>query len=164
MPLASPLVLPKLVKRRFWSAAWPPNETAELVQRCLGRFCGYDWRFRTAVLAADHNRRTNPETSGIKWRFHSAVRATDQTAVSPILLKPREKPRAFSNDNLRTKPSTQGACVDIFEQHRETNYKTQEHITIYNKKVQVWKVTCEENAHKCKYAKCVCALNLFKEN
>ena len=33
------------------------------------------------------------------------------------------------------------------------------------KEVQVWKVTCEENAHKCKYAKCVCVqLNLFKEN
>ena len=32
------------------------------------------------------------------------------------------------------------------------------------KEVQVWNVTCEENAHKYKYAKCVCNLNLFKEN
>ena len=32
------------------------------------------------------------------------------------------------------------------------------------KEVQVWDVTCEENAHICKYAKCVCVLlNLFKE-
>ncbi|KAK1578749.1 hypothetical protein Q3G72_032871 [Acer saccharum] len=28
MPLASPLVSPKLVKQQFGSAAWPPNETA----------------------------------------------------------------------------------------------------------------------------------------
>ena len=62
------------------------------------------------------------------------------------------------------KISTQGALADVSEQQREMNYKTHKHTTTYYKKVQVWKVTCEENAHKCKYAKWVCALNLFIEN
>ena len=48
MPLASPLVSPKLVKRRFCSAAWPPNETAEYDQRLLELFYDFDRRFPTA--------------------------------------------------------------------------------------------------------------------
>ena len=60
-----------------------------------------------------------------------------QTVVSPKLVKPREKPRAFSNGDLRAKISTQGACVDISEQQRETKYKTHKHTTTYNKEVQV---------------------------
>src|SRR5579862_3371459 len=50
MPLASPI----LVKRRFGSAAWPPNETAKLIQRSLEVFCRSDRRF----LTADRNRRS----------------------------------------------------------------------------------------------------------
>jgi hypothetical protein len=85
MPLASPLVSPKLVKRRFGSAAWPPNETAKLVQRALEIFCGYDRRSRspneTAVatlllsgairrlVAAEWNSRSSPASLG----SHSAV-------------------------------------------------------------------------------------------
>ena len=55
MPLASPLVSPKLVKRRFCSAAWPRNETAEYDQRLLELFCGSDRRFPNA----DRNRRSD---------------------------------------------------------------------------------------------------------
>ena len=73
------------------------------------------------------------------------------------MVNSKEKPRAFSIYSLRVKTSTQGACADVFEQHRETNCKTHEHTTTYIKKVQVWQVTCEENAHICKYAKWVCA-------
>ena len=54
MPLASPLVSPKLVKRRFGLAVWPPNETAELDQRLLDLFGGSDRRF----LTAERNRRS----------------------------------------------------------------------------------------------------------
>ena len=55
MPLASPLVSPILVKRRFGLAAWPPNETAKLIQRSLEEFCGSDRRFPTA----ERNRRSD---------------------------------------------------------------------------------------------------------
>ena len=44
---------------------------------------------------------------------------------------------AFSNGDLRAKIGTQGACADVSEQQRETNYKTHEHTTTYNKEVQV---------------------------
>ena len=54
VPLASPLVSPILVKRRFGSAAWPPNETAKLIQRSLEVFYGSDRRF----LTAERNRRS----------------------------------------------------------------------------------------------------------
>ena len=49
MPLASPLDSPFLVNRRLRSAVWPSNETAELVQRALAYFCGYDRRPPTAI-------------------------------------------------------------------------------------------------------------------
>ena len=55
MPLASPLVSPFLVKRRFGSAAWPPNETAKLIQRSLEEFYSSDRRFSTA----ERNRRSD---------------------------------------------------------------------------------------------------------
>ena len=79
---------------------------------------------------------------------------------------------AFSIDSLRANPSTLSASTDVSEHNRETNYTTQKHTTSYNNKVQVWNVTCEENAHKIKHicnhgknAKCVCVLLiLFKEN
>ena len=67
------------------------------------------------VVAADHNRIINPETSGIKRRFHSVVTAADQTVDSPEFLKPREKPRTFSEGDIRSKPSTYGACVNVSE-------------------------------------------------
>ena len=50
-----------------------------------------------------------------------------QTAVSPKLVKPREKPSAFSNGDLLAKIGTQGACADVSEQQREMNYKTHDH-------------------------------------
>ena len=55
MPLASPLDSPFLVNRRLRSAVWPLNETAELVQRRLESFCGYDRWPPTAV----RNRRSD---------------------------------------------------------------------------------------------------------
>jgi hypothetical protein len=55
MPLASPWNSPFLVNRRFLSAAWPQNETAELVQKALANFRGSDRRFPTAV----RNRRSD---------------------------------------------------------------------------------------------------------
>ena len=78
-------------------------------------------------VTADQNRRISPEGSGQIWRFHSAARPQNVTAVSPKMVKPREKPRAFSNGDLHAKPSTQGAGADVSEQQRETNYKTHEH-------------------------------------
>ena len=32
--------------------------------------------------------------------------AVDKTVVSPLMVKPKEKPRAFSEGDLRAKPST----------------------------------------------------------
>ena len=113
--------------------------------------------FRTAVVAADCNRKTNPETSRIKRRFHSAVMAADQTAVSPLLVKPKEKPRHSPKAIFALNQAHFRACADVSEQYRETNYKTHKHTTRYKNKVQVWNVTCEEYAHICKYAKWVCA-------
>ena len=49
MPLASPWDSLFVVNRRFRSAAWPQNETAELVQKALANFRGSDRRFPTAV-------------------------------------------------------------------------------------------------------------------
>ena len=66
-------------------------------------------------VTADQNRRNLPDASGLIWRFHSAARLPIQTAVSPILVKPREKLRAFSNGDLLAKISTQGACADVSE-------------------------------------------------
>ena len=56
------------------------------------------------------------------------ARPQNETAVSPKLVKPREKPRAFSNCDHRAKIGTQGACADVSKQQLETNYKTHEHI------------------------------------
>ena len=55
MPLASPWDSLVVVNRRFRSAAWPQNETAELVQKALANFHGSDRRFPTAV----RNRRSD---------------------------------------------------------------------------------------------------------
>ena len=88
----------------------------------------YERRFHSAAVTVDPNSKIIPEASSLIWQFHSTARPPIQTAVSPILVKPRGKPRAFSNDDLRTKISTQGACADVSEQHQETNYKTHEHI------------------------------------
>ena len=63
----------------------------------------------------------------VNRRFHSAAKPPIQTAVSPEMVKPREKPRAFSNGDLRAKIGTQGACADVSVQQLETNYKTHEH-------------------------------------
>ena len=129
-------------QRRFHSAvSEPPNWPERL------KSIRYERRFHLVVVAADPNRRIIPEASSLIRRFHSAARSPIQTAVSPILVKPREKPRAFSNSDLRAKTSTQGECADVSEQQRKTNYMTHRHTTTYNKEVQVWKVTCEENAH-----------------
>ena len=54
MPLASPLVSPIFVKRRFGSVAWPLNETAKLDQRLLELFCGLDRRSRPLNETAVH--------------------------------------------------------------------------------------------------------------
>ena len=79
------------------------------------------------------------------------------------MVSPKEKPRAFSIDGLHANPSTLSASVDVSEENRETNlHDTKTH----NNNVQVWNVTCVENAHKIKHicnhgknAKCVCATN-----
>jgi hypothetical protein len=83
--------------------------------------------FVRRLETADQNRRKTPEASGHFRRFHSAARPQNETAVSPKLVKPREKPRAFSNCDHRAKIGTQGACADVSEQQLETNYKTHEH-------------------------------------
>ena len=49
MPLASPWDSLFVVNRRLRSAAWPQNETAELVQKALANFRGSDRRFPTTV-------------------------------------------------------------------------------------------------------------------
>ena len=61
------------------------------------------------------------------------ARPPNETADSPKMVNPKEKPRAFSIYGLRAKTSTQGACADVSEQHQETNYKTHEHTTTYIK-------------------------------
>src|SRR5579862_2375052 len=76
---------------------------------------------------ADQNRRKTPEGSGHIRRFHSVARPQNVTAVSPKKVKPREKPRAFSNCDHRAKIGTQGACADVSEQQLETKYMTHEH-------------------------------------
>ena len=43
--------------------------------------------------------------------------AADQTAVSPLLVKPKEKPRSFSEGDHRANQAHQCACADISEQH-----------------------------------------------
>ena len=55
---------------------------------------------------ADQNRRILPDSSGQIWRFHFAARPQNVTAVSPKMVKPREKPMAFSNGDLRVKIGT----------------------------------------------------------
>ena len=85
----------------FIRRSWPPIQTAEYF----------------------------PKASGLIWRFHSVVRPPIKTVVSPILVKPMEKPRVFSNGDLRAKTSTQGACADVSEQQRETKNKTHKHTT-----------------------------------
>ena len=102
MPLASPLVSPFLVKRRFGSAAWPPNETAEFDQRLLDLFCGSDRWFLTAernrrshlidlfsrVDRRFRNRRMKLLMCHVLVRSHSAVRS----AVSDRRMKPPKFP------------------------------------------------------------------------
>ena len=83
--------------------------------------------FVRRLETADQNRRISPEGSGQIRRFHSTARQQNVTAVSPKMVKPREKLRAFSNGDLRAKIGTQGACADVSEQQLETNYKTHEH-------------------------------------
>ncbi|KAK1551580.1 hypothetical protein Q3G72_000729 [Acer saccharum] len=61
------------------------------------------------VVAADHNCRNALEPFGLKRWFHSAVMIADQTAVSPLLVKPKEKPRAFSEGDH--------CAADVSEQH-----------------------------------------------
>ena len=55
MPLASPWDSLFVVNRWLSSAAWPQNETAELVHKALANFRGSDRRFPTAV----RNRRSD---------------------------------------------------------------------------------------------------------
>ena len=70
-------------------------------------------RYERRLETADQNRRKTPEASGHIRRFHSAARPQNETAVSPKMVKPREKPRAFSNCDHRAKIGTQGACADV---------------------------------------------------
>ena len=124
----------------------PSIQTAEWDLTRIGHIGGFIRRFRNrrsnrqidprdknqlgmngGFGTADQNRRKLPDASGLIWRFHSAARPPIQTAVSPKMVKPREKPRAFSNGDLRAKIGTKGACVDVSEQQLETNYKTHEH-------------------------------------
>ena len=70
-----------------------------------------------AVVAADHNDRNAPEPSGLKRRFHSVVMAADQIVISPLLVKPKEKPRAFSESDHCANQAHHCACADVFEQH-----------------------------------------------
>ena len=53
MPLASPLVSPSLVKRRFDRRPWPPNETAVWFQKALDWICGYDRRSGRRIETAE---------------------------------------------------------------------------------------------------------------
>ena len=92
----------------------PPIRTAEIIQKPLVKFGGLIPRPGRGIL----------------------------TAVSPKMVKPREKPRAFSNGDLRVKIGTHGACVDVSEQQWETNYKTHEHTK--NIEQQCASVTCDK--------------------
>ncbi|KAK0594192.1 hypothetical protein LWI29_004066 [Acer saccharum] len=93
------------------------------------------WRFHSAVLGLSIKPPNKPERknqSGMKRWFHSAARPPIQTVVSPILVKPREKPRTSPTAIFALKASTQGASADVSEQQQETNYKThntQQHIS-----------------------------------
>ena len=84
MPLASPWDSLFVVNRRFLSAAWPQNETAELVQKALANFCGSDRRFPNAV----RNRRSDLGDLiflGLKRRSWSAVmKPPNETAEVPL--------------------------------------------------------------------------------
>ena len=88
----------------------PPNQPERINQS------GMNGGFVRRLETADQNRRIIPEASGLIRRFHSAARPPNQTAVSPILVKPREKPRAFSNGDLRAKIGSHGACANVSEQ------------------------------------------------
>ncbi|KAK1592139.1 hypothetical protein Q3G72_020172 [Acer saccharum] len=57
-------------------------------------------------MATDRNRRITPDLFGLKRRFQFDGQAADQTVDSPKMVKPKEKPRAFSLSGLRVKPST----------------------------------------------------------
>ena len=87
MPLASPLVSPSLVKRRFDRRPWPPNETAVWFQRALDVICGYDRRsgrrIETAELDLMHllfsglilrfNRRPGRRIETAEWDIFKSV-------------------------------------------------------------------------------------------
>ena len=129
----------EIADRRFHSAARPQNSTAEWSPERTGELrryrnrrsqpqnqsrekksIKYERRFRTAAMTADRNRGIKPELSSLKRRFQFG----GQTADSPKVVNPKEKPRAFSIGGPHAKPSTMCASVDVSEQHRETNYKT----------------------------------------
>ena len=91
-------------------------------------------------ITADHNRRLRPRylnQLGLNSSFHSVVMAANQTAVSPLMVKPKEKPRHSPKVIFTLNQAHFCACVDVSEQCREMNYKTQIHTTRYNNKVQV---------------------------
>ncbi|KAK1566885.1 hypothetical protein Q3G72_005507 [Acer saccharum] len=73
-------------------------------------------------IESDRAGRNAPEPSGHKWRFHSAVMATNQTVVSPLLVKPKEKPRPFSEGNHRHNQAHHCAARTFPNNIRETNY------------------------------------------
>ena len=82
-------------KRRFRNRRSNRRNETERINR-PGLNSGFIRRLKTA----DQNRRIIPEASGHIRRFNLAARPQNKTAVSPILVKPREKPRAFSNGDL----------------------------------------------------------------
>ena len=108
----------KLTDRRFHSAARPQNVSAERVPRETGellrfhsaatdRRIGPDMNRGTTAVSfdgfrtADQTAELTREIKSIRYerQFHWAARPSIQTAVSPILVKPK----AFSNGDLRAK-------------------------------------------------------------
>ncbi|KAK0594653.1 hypothetical protein LWI29_005272 [Acer saccharum] len=101
----------KRIDRRFQSAARPPFTTVEWLLRKVGeqwwfqsavskppnqphnqirgsKSIRHERRFRTAVVAAYHNRRITSDLSGLKQRFPFGGQATDKIVDSPEMVKP----------------------------------------------------------------------------
>ena len=80
--------------------------------------------FERRSVAADCNRRIKLENICAKRQFQFGGQATDQTAVSPLMVKPKEKPRHSPKAIFALNQAHFRACANVSEQHRETNYKT----------------------------------------
>ena len=161
--------------RRMWPQNWARERNRPKISNSAVSFGGQ---------AADHDRRIHPENrgenggfirrfrnrrsnrrnrpeklnaSGLIGGFDSAARPPIVTADSPKMVKPRRSQGHSPCAVFAQNQAHFRARADVSEHIRETNYKTHKHTTRYTIKVLVWNVTCEENAHIYKYAKCVCA-------